>query len=209
MHSETNSSPQQRIITSDQWVFDRRGARDDSKTPNGGRTKRATLSKQERDMRRKQREIETEQLQQEYGTIQSENSRLKTVIAKLKQDIEVYTQLVVESPRGHNMGDPAAGNGTGVPGGGGSAVSRGELPPMETLLVNTSKRRKRGRKPRQSLPDESTEPILNSDMANDDSALSVLRNTHADVMLAPGAPDVGPEEVDLMQKLKNVLAEME
>ncbi|CEP63588.1 uncharacterized protein LALA0_S08e06018g [Lachancea lanzarotensis] len=206
MHSETNSSPQQRIITSDQWVFDRRGARDDTKTPNGGRSKRATLSKQERDMRRKQREIETEQLQQEYGTIQSENSRLKTVIAKLKQDIEVYTQLVIESSRGHNnRGNTASGLGPDAPG----DISRSELPPMETLLVNTSKRRKRGRKPRQSLLDGTTEPATVPDVGDDDTAFGVLRNTHADVMLAPGATDVGPEEVDLMQKLKNVLAEME
>ncbi|SCU78520.1 LAME_0A04764g1_1 [Lachancea meyersii CBS 8951] len=200
MHSETNSSPQQRIITSDQWVFDRRGTKDDSKTHTGNRAKRATLSKQEREMRRKQREIETEQLQQEYSTVQSENSRLKTVIAKLKQDIEVYTQLVIESSRGQHRTGPSDGMGVDV-----GISNRDELPPMETLLVNVSKRRKRGRKSRQDPPDA----VAAANATDDDDTLGVLRNTQADVMLAPGAADVGPEEVDLMQKLKNVLAEME
>ncbi|SCU90126.1 LANO_0D07668g1_1 [Lachancea nothofagi CBS 11611] len=199
MHSEANSSPQQRIITSEQWVFDRKGPKDDFKTHGGNRPKRATISKQEREMRRKQRELETEQLQQEYQTVQSENSRLKTVVAKLKQDIDVYTRLVVESSRGEYETPTASlvEPGSVVLNENTTGMSKDELPPLETLLVNSSKRRKRGRNSEHTQPEAA------------DGRSDMLRNKQADVMLAPGAADVGPEDVALMCKLKDVLAEME
>ncbi|SCU94574.1 LADA_0G09428g1_1 [Lachancea dasiensis] len=209
MHSEANSSPQQRIITSEQWVFDRKGSRDDSKNQGENRPKRASLSKQERESRRKQRELENEQLQREFQTVQSENSRLKSVVARLKQDIDSYTRLIVAASKSQNGSGIAcrAGLGSATLAEAPSGASNDDLPPMETLLVNTPKRRKRGQKL------DPSNFAMGRDIETDswihDDGPGVLRNTEADVMLAPRAPDLGPDDVALMSKLKDVLAEME
>lgn len=189
MHTEANPTPQQRIITSEQWVFERRGSREDSKS--GSRPKQASISKQEREARRKQRELEYEHLQQEHHAVQSENTRLKAMVARLRQDIEAYTRMVMEATAG-----TAETTGSGA-----VTMINEELPPLETLLVNTAKRRKRGA---MSAPKENRVPEATSSTGSD-----VLKDTREDVTLAPESADVGPDEVALMRKLKDVLAEME
>lgn len=95
MNSEASGSPQQRIITSEQWVFDR-SAKDDVHADCRPR-KASSSTKEERELRRRQRELENEQLQQEYNTVRQENAKLKNVIARLRQDIDVYMQLLAGS----------------------------------------------------------------------------------------------------------------
>ncbi|CUS20693.1 LAQU0S01e12464g1_1 [Lachancea quebecensis] len=212
MHSESNTSPQQRIITSEQWVFDRRGSREESKA--GGRPKRTPISKQERELRRKQRELENKQLQQEHQTVANENARLKAVVARLKQDIDAYTRLVLEATAQGSPAPASQAPASQTPTQAQyeaqeqGASSRqalpqllDELPPMETLLVNTAKRRKHTA--------AGAGAGMGAEAGFGAQDPPVLKNTHADVMLAPQSAEVGPEEVALMRKLKDVLAEME
>lgn len=63
-------------------------------------------------------------LQMEYNSARQENDKLKNVIAKLKQEIETYTKILDE--RAHS-----------------SPPQLQNAPPMSSLLVNSSKRRKK------------------------------------------------------------------
>lgn len=196
-------------------MFDRRGSREESKA--GGRPKRTPISKQERELRRKQRELENEQLQQEHQTVANENARLKAVVARMKQDIDAYTRLILEATA-HASPAPAQAVAQAQSTQGQAAretQDRGvalpqqalpqlldELPPMETLLVNTAKRRKHAAA-------GGVRTGAGADAGAQEQDPPVLKSTHADVMLAPQSAEVGPEEVALMRKLKDVLAEME
>ncbi|SCV00504.1 LAMI_0G05490g1_1 [Lachancea mirantina] len=223
MGAEPSGSHQQRIITSEQWVFDR-APRDEH--PPEGKARRTPLTKEERDHRRRQRELENEQLQNEYNAVRQENAKLKSVVARLRQDIDAYARLLAPEAEPGAASGAVPGTAPGAPTrvpleaesmaescdtasardsptldlfpsdtsaagvsmraaqrvGQCTALRADGFPPLNSLLVSSSKRRKR----------DSREATETSDKT---------------VGVAPTA--VGPEEIALMRRLKDVLAEME
>lgn len=75
---------------------------------------------------------------------------------------------------------------------------------METMLVNTAKRRKHTAAARNQAPASASHARASGDVP-------VLKDTQADVMLVgpPGDGEVEPDDLALMRRLKDVLAQME
>lgn len=106
----------QRITSSKLWVLDHR---QESAARSAGRTAPQGGPANDREAKRRLKELETARLQMEYDSVKLENDKLKKVIARLRQEIQVYNGLLGEQP---------------------------EQPPLQDLLV-TSKRRKQSREP--------------------------------------------------------------
>ncbi|CDH16060.1 uncharacterized protein ZBAI_07848 [Zygosaccharomyces bailii ISA1307] len=168
-HHDTRLVPHhQRIITSSQWVFDKnreeptstptRSSSVSSMASNSSvdhrthhvqiKPKASPTSSVDREARRKTKELENMKLQMEYNSARQENDKLKNVIAKLKQEIETYTKILEEKT--------------------GCSPELQNAPPMSSLLVNNTKRRKKSEsKPhkqektrqRQSRPDPAKQDL--------------------------------------------------
>lgn len=234
----TNTLPQQqRIITSKQWVFNNEKTGPAS-TASSSTTVTSTvvtntmpLDIKPKRQPKKKKEAESEQLQLEYDVVKQENAKLKNVIGKLRQEIDVYTKLLLRSSAGGRMYTNANANAnmnlslaSATPSGLSTPTDLNELPSMESLLVNTSKRRKkvtptdatataakkRGRKKKtaskspENLPGTVPEQLVSSNQ------VPMMKNdNNNDVMLLPSNEEVGPEDIMLMHRLTDVLANME
>ncbi|AMD21782.1 HFL074Wp [Eremothecium sinecaudum] len=135
-------------------------------------------------------------LQQEYNSVKQENDRLHSIISKLKQEIDLYTRLLQHQ--------------TGVSRRTHVAQRSSSLTVLESMLVNTSKRRKKT-------------SVVARGHPRDCSPAQILKDAHHDVMLGAGTKlspgpqsmssavpdDLAPEELLLMDKLTEVLKGMD
>ncbi|QLQ78102.1 hypothetical protein HG537_0A03490 [Torulaspora globosa] len=145
----------QRITSSKQWVLEQRRepvGRHGSGRAAGTPAAPAT----DRETKRRLKELETARLQLEYDSVKQENDKLKKVIGRLRQEIQAYSGLVAnEQPE--------------------------RLQPLEELLVNKSKRRKK-----------SLEEVELSDEVGPQSAVTsddvLLMNTLTDVLAQMDQP---------------------
>ncbi|AAS53579.1 AFR208Cp [Eremothecium gossypii ATCC 10895] len=128
-------------------------------------------------------------LQLEYNSVKQENDKLKNIITKLKQEIDVYSRLLQRQtgaprpPPPHPCG----------------------IPLIESILVNSSKRRKRAT------------TVVARAVPQTHSTSRVLKDASKDVMLGPAsqalappaAEDLAPEDLLLMNRLTDLLKRMD
>lgn len=163
----------QRITSSKQWVMDRKEpARQINIRPkshsvssaSATATATAHSATAERESRRKLKELETARLQVEYDSVKQENDKLKKVILRLKQEIDVYAGLVGKEQQRQPAG----------------AVPEAQV---KDLLINTSKRRKKsgasGAVQQQRASPAPAGPEQSESVTTDDI---VLMNTLSDVL---------------------------
>lgn len=141
----------QRITSSKQWVLEQR------REPGRGGGSRAAgtpaAPAADRETRRRLKELETARLQLEYDSVKQENDKLKKVIARLRQEIQAYSGLLAsEQPQ--------------------------QQPPLDELLVNKSKRRKKSLEPGQDREQDAA-------VTSDDI---LLMNTLTDVLAQMDQP---------------------
>lgn len=118
----------QRIISSKQWIIEDKNSKNQVMTKSDGKRTTATTKSD----RKSSKELETAKLQMEYNSVKQENDKLKNVIGKLKQEIDIYTNLL-----NHTNG---ACPGTKSKGRSGKYQDNAM---MKSLLINTPKRRKK------------------------------------------------------------------
>ncbi|QLL30536.1 hypothetical protein HG536_0A03540 [Torulaspora globosa] len=126
----------QRITSSKQWVLDHR--REPTGRHAGGGSRAAgtpAAPAADRETKRRLKELETARLQLEYDSVKQENDKLKKVIVRLKQEIQVYSGLLAsEQPQRQQ--------------------------PLDELLISKSKRRKKSLEPG---PGQDPEAAVTSD----------------------------------------------
>lgn len=156
----------QRITSSKQWVIDRKeparqiNIRPKSHSPTAASTSTAHSAAAERESRKKLKELETAKLQVEYDSVKQENDKLKKVILRLKQEIDVYAGLIGNEQQQRDS-------------------QRVPDPQVKDLLINTSKRRKRSGIDTVPQPRAAKAPDPNEPVSKDDI---VLMNTLSDVL---------------------------
>lgn len=155
----------QRITSSKQWVIDRKEpARQINIRPKNHTTSSHSATQSaaaERESRKKQKELETAKLQIEYDSVKQENDKLKKVILRLKQEIDVYAGLIDNGQQQQQQQQ--------------RLTERVPDPKVKDLLINTSKRRKRSEPTVVTQPvQDQSEPVSKDDI--------VLMNTLSDVL---------------------------
>ncbi|AET40486.1 uncharacterized protein Ecym_6090 [Eremothecium cymbalariae DBVPG len=142
-------------------------------------------------------------LQMEYNSVKQENDKLKNIITKLKQEIDVYSRLLQRQ--------------AGVQRPPGAAPQPSSMPLIESILVSTYKRRK-----------TATAVVSNNPFTTPEASARVLKDASKDVMLGTGSQplspshkpasipavafppdDLAPEDLMLMNKLTDVLNRMD
>lgn len=146
----------------------------------------------DKESKKKVKEMENTKLQLEYNTVKQENDKLKNVINKLKQEIDIYTNLLNDT----NRRDHADHNN-----------KYENHPLMNSLLINTSKRRKLKSDLTTSTSKRKTKEV------NGERKQVIHQTSSKDVNPSAEKANqdemVSPDDIMLMNTLTDVLAHME
>lgn len=197
----------QRIISSKQWIIEDKSSKSHSmpRTEEKRGTGAAAGAKGARtgasspvavDTKKKTKELETAKLQMEYNSVKQENDKLKNVIGKLRQEIDIYTNLV-------NHAGALASASTGASRAKNKTLKPQENAMMKSLLINTSKRRKKS----------DTSVVVEDSKKPARQQIRPKKPPSANRTSTPASlkPDemVSPDDIMLMNTLTDVLNRME